>query len=84
MIDMWHVTHDMRELPPDMWHVIHDMWKLPPDMWHITHGVGLTFSQNVTFLALTAWDLWCFEYLEEKDDSLTHWINYLMTKVFVK
>ena len=31
-------------------------------------------------LALTVWELWCFEDLEEKD----RWINQLMMKVFVE
>ena len=27
------------------------------------------------FLALMAWDLWCFEYLEEKSDLINQLIN---------
>ena len=46
------------------------------DMWHVTHGMGWTFDQNVSFLALTVWELWCFENSEEKDDSVTELINY--------
>ena len=41
-------------------------------MWHVTHDIfgGWTFSQNFSSLAFTVCDLWYYEYLEEKDDSL--------------
>ena len=55
-----------------------DMWHMTCDIWHMTHGVAWTFSQNFSCLALMAWDLWCCEYLEEKADWLTEWINELM------
>ena len=44
-------------------------------MWHMTHGGGRTFSQNFSSLALTVWDLWHLEDLEEKDESATNLIN---------
>ena len=69
--DMWHVTRDRWQVTRDTWHVTHDMW-------HMTHGVVWTFSQNFSCLALTVWDLWCCEYLEEKADTLNQWINESM------
>ena len=63
-----------------MWHVTGDMWHVTRDMWHMTHGVVWTFSQNFSCLALTVWDLWCCEYLEEKDRS----VDQLLTEVFVE
>ena len=55
----------------DMWHVTCDSWQVTRDMWHMTRlGGGQTFSQNFSSLALTVCDLWYFEDLEEKDDSL--------------
>ena len=44
-------------------------WRRKKYTWHMMQGVGWTFSLNFIILALTAWDLWCCEYLEEKDDS---------------
>ena len=41
--------------------------------WHVVggeHGLNIFSS-----LAITFWDLWCFEDLEEKDDWLTETIN---------
>ena len=34
-------------------------------MAHLTHGVGLTFSQDLSSLALMVHDFWCFEDWEE-------------------
>ena len=31
--------------------------------------------QNFRSLALTVWDLWCFEDLEEKDDPINQSVN---------
>ena len=45
------------------------------DTWHVTHGVGWTFSQIFSCLALMVWDLWCCEYLEEKGESLNELIS---------
>ena len=50
----------------DMWHMIHDRW----GKW--------TFSQNVSFLALTVWEWRCFEDIFAKD----HWLNWWLMKVF--
>ena len=46
-----------------MWHVIRDMW-------HMTCLGGWTFYPNFSSLALTVYDLWYYEDLEEKDDLL--------------
>ena len=49
------------------------------DMWHVTCDKlwGLTFPQNVSsLLNLTLCDLWYFDDLEEKADSLAESINY--------
>ena len=45
------------------------------DMGHVTCLGGWTFSQNFSSLALTVHDLWYYEDLEEKDDSLNEWMN---------
>ena len=50
----------------DMWHVTRDKWHMTCDRF----GGGWTFSQNFSSLALTNCDLWYYEDLEEKDDSL--------------
>ena len=47
------------------------------DMTH--EGEGLTFSQNVSSLALPVLELRHFEDSEEKG----HWLNELMTKVLI-
>ena len=46
------------------------MWHVTRDMWHVTRLGGWTFSQNFSSLALTVCDLWYYEDLEEKDESL--------------
>ena len=60
------------------------MWQVTIDMWHMTHGLGWTFSQNVSSLALTVWDFWSFEDLEEKDHSINQQINELVANVFIE
>ena len=62
---MWHLTGDT-------WHVTPDMWHVTRGMWHLTHGGGLTFSPNFISLALTVWDFWYLEDLEEKDWLLNY------------
>ena len=42
-----------------IWHMRRDTWHVTHDRWHVTH--------NFSSLALTVWDLWCFEDLEEKE-----------------
>ena len=64
--DMWHVTCDM-------WHVTRDIWHMTCDTWHVWGG--WTSSQIFSSLALTVCDLWYYEDLEEKDESLNEWIN---------
>ena len=54
----------------DMWQVTHDTWHVTCDTWHVTRLGGWTFSQNFSTLALTVCDLWYYEDLEEKDESL--------------
>ena len=66
--DMWHATCDTRPLTGDTWHVTHDMW-------HVTFCGGLTFSQNVSSLALKVFDLWYLEDLEKKADWPNELIN---------
>ena len=66
--DMWHVTGDM-------WHVTRDMWHVTCDTWHVTRLGEWTFSQNFSSLALTVYDLWYYEDLEEKDDSMNELMN---------
>ena len=71
---MWQVTGDT-------WHLTPDMWYVTGDRWQVTHGVRWTLSQNFSFLALTVWDLWGFEDLEEKDSEL---IYQSITKLYVE
>ena len=52
-----------------------DTWHVTRDMWHMTRLGGWTFSQNFSSLALTVCDLWYYEDLEEKDDSITELLN---------
>ena len=63
----------------DMWHMTWDTWQVTHDMWHMTHdmfgGGGRTFSQNFSSLALTDCNLWYYEDLEEKADSISQWTN---------
>ena len=39
------------------------MWHMTRDIWHVSHDRGgwWTFSKNFSSLALTVWDLKCFE-----------------------
>ena len=52
------------------------MWHIACDKWHVTCDMWWTLSQNVSSLALTVCDFWYYEDLEEKDDSVTKWMNY--------
>ena len=63
----------------DMPHVTCDTWQVTCDTWHVTCDIlwGWTFSLSFSSLDLTVCDLWYFDDLEEKADSLTDWINYL-------
>ena len=68
----------------DMWLVTGDMWHLTRDMWHVTRDMfagGWTFSQNFSSLALTVYDLWYYEDLEER---MTDSVNELMTRLFIE
>ena len=51
------------------------------DTWQMTHDMlgGWTFSQNFSFLAPTVCDLWYYEDMEEKADSISESVNELMT-----
>ena len=53
-----------------MWHITCDT-----DTWYVTCLGGWTFSQNFSSLALIICDLWYYEDLEEKDDSITESMN---------
>ena len=59
-----------------MWHVTRDRWHVTLDIWHVTSLGGWTFSQNFSSLALTVYDLWYYEDLEEKDESINQSINH--------
>ena len=60
------------------------MWHMTCDASHMTHCWRFRLSQNVRYLALTAWVLWCFKDWEKKDHSLNSWMNLWGTKVLVK
>ena len=53
----------------------HYTWHVTCNTWHVTYGGQWTFSQNFSSLDLTVWDLWCCEYLEEKDRLLVRSIS---------
>ena len=44
------------------------------DMWHMSCDKWWTLCKHFTSLALTVWDLWCFEDLQVKDDLINQWI----------
>ena len=46
-------------------------------MWHMTHDCGRTFSQNFSLPALTILN-------ERINQLLNHWMNELVTKVFIE
>ena len=46
------------------------------DIWHVTHGGGWTFTPNFSSLALTVWDRQC---LEESKQTITEWMNELIS-----
>ena len=66
--DIWQVTGDK-------WQVTRDMWQVTRDTWRMTPHVEWTLSQNFSSIALTVWDLWCFEYLEEKAHRVNESMN---------
>ena len=72
---MWHVTCDMWLVTRDMWLVTCDTWHVTCDMFFCFFGGGWTFSQNFGSLALTVCDLWYYEDLEEKADSINEWMS---------
>ena len=72
---MWHMTCDTWHVTRDTWHVTRGKWHVTHDMWHVTRFGGWTFSQNFSSLAHTVCDLWYYEDLEEKDDSLSESIS---------
>ena len=51
------------------------MWHATHDMWHTTHRGPRTLCQNFRSLALTVWELWCFEDIFTKDESLSQWMS---------
>ena len=67
----WHVTCDM-------WHVTRDLWHVTRDMWHLTCDifVWVNILSKFQLQALTVYDLWYYEDLEEKDE----WINQSMNQ----
>ena len=54
-----------------MWQVTGVTWHVTHYPWHMTLGVGWTFSQNFSSLALPVWDWQCLEDIWTKG-SLTH------------
>ena len=69
-----------------MWHVTRDTWHVARDTWHVTRDMfgGWTFSQIFSSLALMVCDLWCYEDLEEKDDSLNELKTEWTTRLFIE
>ena len=63
-------------LTPDTWHLTLDTWHVTPDTGHVTYDTwwGWIFSQNVSSLDETVWDLWFLEDWEEK--GLANWLNW--------
>ena len=55
----------------DTWNETCDMWHVTCDTWHVTRWGEWTFSQTFSCLALTVCDLWYYEDMEEKADSLS-------------
>ena len=83
--DKLHHFVKKKKMTCDTWHVTRDMWHVTCDTWHVAHlGGGWTYSQNFSSLALTVCDLWYYEDLEEKDDSVTEWINKSITRLFIE
>ena len=52
--------------------ILDSMWCF---CWHVTHGIGWPSCQKISSLALTVWELWYFEDLEEEDRLLTELMN---------
>ena len=50
------------------------MRRVTNDTLHVTGGGDKTFSQNVSSLALTVWEIRFVEDIFTKDDSLTQFI----------
>ena len=74
---MWHMK-------TDTWHLTRDTCHPTYDTWYVTDGGGWTFSQNVSFLALTIWDLLCCDDLEEKDYRINQLMKYYLAELFVE
>ena len=66
--DRWQVTGDRWQVTGDRWQVTGDRWQVTGDTWHMTRGLGWTFSQKISSLALPAWDWQCFEYISTNLD----------------
>ena len=64
---MWQVTCDR-------WRVTRDTWHVTRDTWHMTQGVGWTFSQNFSFLALNGLGFMML-WISGGKGSAIHWIN---------
>ena len=59
----------------DTWQGTCDMWHVKHDIWQMICGGRWTFSQNVSFLALTVWVWRFFEDIFTKDEFLTQSLN---------
>ena len=80
--DRWHVTCNTWHVTCDTWLMTRDMWHVTCDTWHVTHDtwcavIILPKFQLSSSKGLANWDLWCCEYLEEKDQWRNSSINYL-------
>ena len=86
--DMWHVTCDTWHLTYDTWHVTRDMWHMTHDNWHVTHDTWHVWvgehSLKISAPALNVCDLWYYEDMEEKDDSLNELNNQWITRLFIE
>ena len=71
-LKMWHLTCDTWHMTCDTWHVTHDIWHMTRDRcW------SCTFSQNVSFLALTVWKWRFVEDIFTKD----HWPSWIINQL---
>ena len=82
------LCHFVRKKQSDMGHVTCDRLHMTCNTWHMTHemlvGGKVNILSKFSSLALTVCDLWYYEDLEEKADLLTHWINELITRLFIE
>ena len=78
---MLHVTFEIWHMICDTWHGTHDIGHMTRDRWV---DLKLHSKFHVRHRALTVWRWRCFEDFFKKEDLITKWMNYLMTKMFVE